>query len=232
MPKRREKQMTRFLLPCTSGVEMDALEALVHLAADQRATLMPLSLIPQPLGKHQRVDLELLLQSQDFLVAVQSRAAHYQVPLEPAEVLTRALVQSILASISTHHCDALLFAARFHRGCPLPLEVVEHLLRARPCPPFVVHFPSTLRGRWLQRRAKGQADMPIGGWETKTSRRSKEISHLRHRCPFRCQSHCWRQNRTNGKRQFEWEYPREALHSPHFSHYHHEQEKDISYESA
>jgi hypothetical protein len=139
MPKRREKQMTRFLLPCTSGVEMDALEALVHLAADQRATLMPLSLIPQPPGKHQKVRLELLQQSQDFLVAVQSRAARYQVPLEPAEVLTRDLVQGILVSISTYQCDALLFAARVHRGCPLPLEVVEHLLRASlstVCCPF------------------------------------------------------------------------------------------------
>ncbi|HEU5384006.1 MAG TPA: hypothetical protein VFV38_52090 [Ktedonobacteraceae bacterium] len=146
--------MARFLLPFTFDIEMDILEAVVRLAAERRATLIPLSLIPQPVGKRRSVRLELLQQSQDFLEAVRVKAAHSSVPLAPVEVFTSDLVHSILASIDQCHCDGILLATRGNHGCFVSLEVMEQLMCLQPCALWVLHFPASPRGLWLPRTGK------------------------------------------------------------------------------
>lgn len=152
------EQMARFLFPFTFDVEMDILEAVVRLAADRRATLIPLSLIPQPVGKRRSVRLELLQQSQDFLEAVRAKAARSSVPLVPVEVFTSDLIHSILTSIAQCHCDGILLATRGDHSCFVPLEVMEQLMCLRPCTLWILHFPIPPRGLWLQRQGKAWRD--------------------------------------------------------------------------
>ena len=136
--------MKRLLLPFTCDVEMDILEALVLLAANQRATLIPLSLIALPTIRRKGTRLELIQQSKDFLEAVRYKAARLHVPIEPREVFTRDAETSILQAIAELHCDGILLASRGKRGSLLGLETIERLLAVKPCSLYLTHFaPST-----------------------------------------------------------------------------------------
>lgn len=115
--------MRRLLLPFTSDVEMDTLEALVRFAAYQNALLIPLSLVALPTTKRSRVRLELLQQSRDFLEAVRYKAERYQVPIEPVEIFTQNVTRSILNAVEELHCDGLLLATRDARCRLLDKEV-------------------------------------------------------------------------------------------------------------
>jgi hypothetical protein len=141
--------MTRLLLPFTSGVEMDVLDSLIRLASYQCATLIPLSLIPLPATKHKGVRLELIQQSKDFVEAVRYKAMRYQIPVEPAEIFTRDIAQSILTSVDQLHCNGILLASRETRGSLLNMDVIQQLLHANPCTLFVVYFPAKKRGTWV-----------------------------------------------------------------------------------
>lgn len=143
--------MTRLLLPFTFGVEMDVLETLVLLASNQRATLIPLSLISLPSTKRKGVRLELIQQSKDFLEAVRKIAARHHVPLEPVEALTPHAAHSILLSVEQLHADAILLATRGTRGSLLDMEMIEQLIESKPCSLFVVSFPPKKSDRWRAR---------------------------------------------------------------------------------
>lgn len=173
--------MPRFLLPFTFGVEMDLLEALVHFTADQDATLIPLSLIPQPAGRRKGPRLELLQQSQDFLEAVRSKARRYSVTFEPVEVFTGDIVHSILAAVEEFRCDGILLASRTSHSSLVSDEVRECLLQVRPCTLFLIHFPSKRRARW---RALGWASAASWWcqWQGKraTRRGVPSVAHASH----------------------------------------------------
>ena len=143
--------MTRLLLPFNCGVEMDILESFVLLASNQRATLVPLSLISLPSMKRKGARLELIQQSKDFLEAVRHKAARHHVPLEPVEVSTHNVANSILLAVSQLHCDGILLAARGTRGSLLSMETIEHLVESKPCSLFVVYFPKKKSDLWIAR---------------------------------------------------------------------------------
>lgn len=143
--------MTRLLLPFNNDIEMDVVELLVHLSSNQRATLVPLSLISLPQTPHKGVRLERMQQSKDFLEAVRYKAERRQISLEPVEVWTRDVEQSILLSVEQFHCDGILLAVRGARGSLLRMDTIAHLIERWPCSLFVVSLPPKKSNLWRAR---------------------------------------------------------------------------------
>ena len=133
---------TRLLLPFTHGVEMDALEAAVLLAASHHATLVPLSLVPAPLANGKGIRLEHIQQSKDFLEATQHKALRYHVPLERLEAFTGDAMQGIAVLVQQMTCDGMILALRGRKGSLLSAEMIEQLLAMRPCPLYLLYLPS------------------------------------------------------------------------------------------
>ena len=140
-PKEMAKT-TRLLLPFTHGVEMDAIEAAVLLAASHQATLVSLSLISVPRVKRKGARLEHIQQSKDFLEAVRHKAVRRCVPLERFEVFTGDTLQSVLVLADQLECDGILLALRGRNGSLLSAETIGRLREIRSCPLYLMHFPS------------------------------------------------------------------------------------------
>jgi hypothetical protein len=154
---------TRLLLPFTHGVEMEALEAAVLLAASHRATLVPLSLVPAPGARGKGARLEHIQQSKDFLEAAQQKALRHHVPFERFEAFTGDVVQSIAVLAQQMACDGVIVARRGKKGSLLSAEMIEQLMEMRPCPLFLIYLPSRepswvvrLRERFSRRRSGQQ----------------------------------------------------------------------------
>lgn len=145
---------TRLLLPFTHGVEMDAIEAVVLMAASHHATLISLSLISvlQVRGKGAR--LEHIQQSKDFLEAVQHKALRHQVSLERYEVFTGNVVQSLLVLVDQLQCDGILLVLHGQSGSLLSAETIGQLKAMRSCPLYLIHLPSRESSwmSWLRER--------------------------------------------------------------------------------
>jgi hypothetical protein len=140
--------MTRLLLPFTSDVEMDILEMFVRLAANQKATLIPLSLISESSAKARGVRLEHLQQAQDFFEAVRRKAMRHTVPTEPHEIVSRDMEQSILQAAEQFQCTGILLAFRGERGALVNTEIIRRLLPSKTCSVYIVYFPAKARNFW------------------------------------------------------------------------------------
>jgi hypothetical protein len=141
---------TRLMLPFTHGVEMDAIEAVVLLAASHQATLVSLSLISVPQVRGKGARLEHIQQSKDFLEAVQHKALRHQVPLERFEVFTGNVVQSMLVLVDQLRCDGILLVLHGQSGSLLSAEAIGQLKALRSCPLYLIHLPSR-ESSWVSR---------------------------------------------------------------------------------
>ena len=84
----------RWLLPFTWGVNMAAIDSVVHLAQNGGASLVAVSLISVPEGPGgPGVRLEHIQQSKDFLEAVKHKSARLHVPVERYEVFTTDVLE-------------------------------------------------------------------------------------------------------------------------------------------
>jgi hypothetical protein len=141
------KTMPRWLLPFTWGVDMQAIDAVVQLAASQNATLIALSLLPKTAGRssghaaRQSVRAELRQQSQDFLEAVRWKSRRYQVRAEAYEAITRDPMTSIVASARQLECERIILVSRGHSETLLHACEVKALLRKQPVPLLLLYFP-------------------------------------------------------------------------------------------
>ena len=130
------KMHPRWLLPFTHGVDMRALGYLVSLAENNRATLIPVSLVSIPEGSRSGgARLEHIQQSKDFLEAVKYKAARLQVSVERYEVFTSDVMQSITTLVHELHCDGIVMVA---------IEKKEVLLRAHELKQLLVEPPASL----------------------------------------------------------------------------------------
>lgn len=122
---------SRILLPFTHGLNSHALEYAVLLARNYHATLVSLSLIYIP-QTARSVRLEHIQQSKDFQALVQSKAAKYGVSVEPHEVYTSDVIESIHATMQEMNCRSIVLFVRDGNGVLLHTHEVKHILTHIP----------------------------------------------------------------------------------------------------
>lgn len=124
---------TRWLLPFTSGVDMQAIDAVVRLAEGGGATLVAVSLIStRDASSKKDVRLEKIMQSKDFLEAVKWKALRLGVPLEEYEVYTVDALQSIATQAQELYCDAIVLVSQGEREALLSGYLLKRLLERPP----------------------------------------------------------------------------------------------------
>lgn len=106
----------RLLLPFNERIDTLAIDYAVLTAKRLGATLVPLALIFVRPG--QRARAEHMQQAQDFLVLTRTKAQRQQVAIEPAQLYTSDLAQSVERFAAEMHCETVLFFLK-ERGTAL-----------------------------------------------------------------------------------------------------------------
>jgi hypothetical protein len=138
-------KVSRWLLPFTYGVDMQAIDAAVRLAEGGSAMLVAVSLISIP-GKSpgRGARLEHIQQSKDFLESVYYRASEHKVPVERHEVFT-SVVQERLTTLSSELCcDAIILLGRNSHPALLHAHEMKELLAQPPARLLYIHLAPPL----------------------------------------------------------------------------------------
>ncbi len=144
----------RWLLPFTYGVDMGAIDSLIHLAASTGATLIAVSLIVVPPERRSRgARLESIQQSKDFLEAVWWVAARYHVAVERHEVTTPDAVQQIKQLVYELQCDSIVLASRREKEILLHALELKHLLEDPPAPLLLIRLSTLEQHSFFERMA-------------------------------------------------------------------------------
>lgn len=155
---------SRMLLPFTHGVNNLALEYAVLLARNCNATLVPFSLIYVP-QTARAVRLEYIQQSKDFQALVQSKAAKYDVRIDPREVYTGNVIESIHYTMQNLSCRSIVLFVQDGDGVLLHTHEVKHIL---------THIPGQHHVIRLQRNAPHPLLNPLRRLSRLFSGRQKE----------------------------------------------------------
>nr|BBH95773.1 hypothetical protein KTA_39720 [Thermogemmatispora argillosa] len=140
----------RWLLPFSWGIDVQAIDAIVRLAALEGASLIALSLLPGP--KTRKLRAEYWQQSQDFLEVVRWKSQRYGVRGTAYELLTEDIGQSIVSFAHEFACDRVLVIRRPHGDALLPATQVQQLLRERLVPLMLFYLPESAEYVSLGRR--------------------------------------------------------------------------------
>ena len=141
---------SRWLLPFTFGVDMQAIDAALGLAQRGSATLVALSLIPVPSGKRSRgVRLEAIQQSQDFLEALKYRAARFAIPVERHEVYTENVLASLEKLPRELGCGGMILLSRGEQALLLNSQEMRHMLSTVPVPLVLMHLSAKTHKSWF-----------------------------------------------------------------------------------
>jgi hypothetical protein len=163
----QEEMMTsRWLLPFTFGVDMQAFDAALGLAQRGNATLVALSLIAVPSGKRSRgVRLELIQQSQDFLEAVKYRAARFAIPVERHEVYTENVLESLETLPLKLGCQGMILLSRGEQALLLDSQEMQHILSTVPVPLVLMNLSEQARKNWLSHKLArfSSRELPMSG---------------------------------------------------------------------
>ena len=152
--------ISRWLLPFTSAVDMRALDAVVRLAESHGATLVAISLITVPHeSRSQRVRLEYIQQSKDFLEAVKYKAARQYVPLERYEVFTADVFRSLKLLVHEQNCSSIVLVSRGEKDSLLQRHELKHLLDALPASLVLIRLPAHTQPAWLRHLRGQQGDL-------------------------------------------------------------------------
>src|SRR6266699_2894340 len=104
---------SRWLLPFTFGIDMEALNTALGLVQKGNGTLVALSLInTSPRKRSQGVRPEHIQQSQDFLETVKYRAARFAIPVERHEVYTENTLESLETLPQQLGCEGMILLSR------------------------------------------------------------------------------------------------------------------------
>jgi len=155
----------RFLLPFTQNLDLGALAYAVQFAKGYQATLIPFALLP--LSEHQWAEgprLEMIEQANDFLEAVKFQAAQTGVAIEPCEISTRDVVQSISFFAQEMMCQGILLFLPSGTTALLSPEVVKRLLEQVPCTLYLVRLHSADKTGPVQTLLKWCSDR-IHSWQ-------------------------------------------------------------------
>ncbi|MFL5662678.1 MAG: universal stress protein [Ktedonobacteraceae bacterium] len=146
----RTMNISRWLLPFTSAMDMRALDAVVRLAESHGATLVAVSLITVPHeSRTQGVRLEYIQQSKDFLETVQYKAARQQVPVERYEVFTADVVRSMKLLAHEQHCSSIVLVTRGEKDSLLQRHELRQVLDAPPMSLVFIRLPAHTQPAWL-----------------------------------------------------------------------------------
>ncbi len=140
---------SRWLLPFTGEVDMQAIDAVVRLAEYDGATLVAVSLIspPDTIGK-KRVRLEQIQRSKDFLEAVKWKATRFGIPLEEHELYTADVVECIALQAQSLCCEALLLVSRGERVTLLRAPHLKRLCERPPVRLLVLRLIEPEKQKW------------------------------------------------------------------------------------
>src|SRR5258708_26248412 len=133
----------RWLLPFTHGVDMGAIDSVVHFAQSAGAMLVPVTLIAVPHERRSRgVRLEHIQQSKDFLEAVQFKAARLEVPVERYEVFTGDVLKSIALLVQDLRCDSIVLVTSEQQEMLLLASELKRLLEEPPASLVLMRLPT------------------------------------------------------------------------------------------
>ncbi len=139
-------KVSRWLLPFTYGVDMQAIDAAVRLAEGTSATLVAVSLIFVPgeapgRGAHP----EHMQQSKDFQEAVYYRASELKVPLERYEIFTSVIQERLTTLSSELRCDAIILLGHNRHPTLLHAHEMNPLLAEPPARLLYIHLPPSTK---------------------------------------------------------------------------------------
>ncbi|HLZ62977.1 MAG TPA: hypothetical protein VKR06_39005 [Ktedonosporobacter sp.] len=134
--------MTRLLLPFTHGVDTQAIDVAVRFAHYHQATLVPLALIPSSPGRwfSPGPRLEAFQQAQDFFEVVRHKAERHAVPVEPVQLVTPTIIESIFSSAHEQTCEQILLFMRQKKGLLLTTREITSLLKGRKYSISLIHL--------------------------------------------------------------------------------------------
>ncbi len=172
----------RWLLPFTHGVNVRALEQVVHLAEVGGAQLVPVALIPVK-QRSSGVRLEHIQQAKDFLEAVRCKAIRHQVPVECHEIFTSDVSKCITQLIQDLHCESIVLVTSEQQGLLLQTEEVTCLLTNPPATLVLVRLPGHQRDAqiahpvmhlmsWLRQSHRHQSE----GWQKENPVTEEDLS--------------------------------------------------------
>jgi hypothetical protein len=134
-------EASRWLLPFTHGVDMQAIDNVVSLAKSTGATLVAVSLISASSKAGSRGPrLEYIQQSKDFLEAIKWKAARYEVPVERHEVFTADVMQSIAILTHEMRCNTIVLVSSSEREALLQAHEVKYLLIEPPASLVIIRL--------------------------------------------------------------------------------------------
>ncbi|MBX5455429.1 MAG: universal stress protein [Thermogemmatispora sp.] len=143
----------RWLLPFSWEVDVEAIDAIMRLAALEGASLIALSLLPGATTRSPcKLRAEHWQQSQDFLEVVRWKRQRYRVKGEAYELLTNDVGQSIVSFAHEFACDRVLVIRRPHGDALLPASQVQRLVRERLVPLMLFYLPEQSEGLSLIQR--------------------------------------------------------------------------------
>ncbi len=132
--------MGYMLLPFSHGIDNAAIEQAVTLASEHAATLVPLSLMCVS-GRQNRVRLDHIQQSKDFLTLVQQKAARAGVAVKTMEKATCEEIQTIQQVAVELQCTGILLFARQQKGVLLSSATIGRLMNDHKRPCFLSSLP-------------------------------------------------------------------------------------------
>ncbi|WP_052888789.1 universal stress protein [Thermogemmatispora carboxidivorans] len=145
----------RWLLPFSWEVDVEAIDAIVRLAALEGASLIALSLLPGATTRSpQQLRAEYWQQSLDFLEVVRWKRQRYGVQGEAYELLSEDLGESIVSFAHEFACDRVLVIRRPHGDALLPAPQVQRLLREGLVPLMLLYWPEQPAGLSLVQRLR------------------------------------------------------------------------------
>ena len=150
MGTQEEIVTNRWLLPFTTGVDIQALDAALGVVQKGNATLVALSLITVPVGKRSRgVRLEYIQQSQDFLETIKYRAARFAIPTEHHEVYTENVLESLETLPAKLGCEGMILVSRGKQALLLDGQEMQHMVSAVPVPLMLVYLSEQTVRNWF-----------------------------------------------------------------------------------
>jgi hypothetical protein len=146
-----QMKAARWLVPFTFGVNMRAVDLVLHMAEQCGATLIVASLIVvpevRPEQKSQGPRLEYIQQSKDFLEAVRWKAAQYQVAIESYEVWTADIHEQMKRLTLDLRCDSIVVVPNSQQDILLDAREMKRLLTSNMSASLLlVHMPASEPG--------------------------------------------------------------------------------------